>query len=45
MKENLLSDLSPELQEYMEETIASVVPRNRMVHRFFDVHDFEEQRL
>lgn len=40
-----LSDLSPELQEYMEDTIASVVPRNRVVRRFFDVYDFEEQRL
>jgi hypothetical protein len=40
-----LSDLSPELQEYMEDTIASVVPRNRVVRSFFDVYDFEEQRL
>jgi len=35
-----LSDLSPELQEYVENTIASVVPRNRVVHRFFEVCDF-----
>ena len=35
----------PELQEYMEDTIASAVPRNRVVYRFFDVYDFEEQRL
>ena len=40
-----LSDLSPELQEYMEDTIASAVPRNRVVYRFFDAYDFEEQRL
>lgn len=40
-----LSDLSPELQEYMEDTIASAVPRNRVVYRFFDVYDFEEERL
>ena len=40
-----LSDLPPELQEYMEDTIASAVPRNRVVYRFFDVYDFEEQRL
>ena len=40
-----LSDLSPELQEYMEDTIASVVPRNRVVRSFFDVYDFEERRL
>jgi hypothetical protein len=35
-----LSDLSPELQEYMENTIASVVPRNRVVNRLFEVCDF-----
>lgn len=35
-----LSDLSPELQEYVENTIASVVPRNRVVNRFFEVCDF-----
>jgi hypothetical protein len=35
-----LSDLSPELQEYVEDTIASVVPRNRVVNRFFEVCDF-----
>ena len=40
-----LSDLSPELQEYMEDTIATVVPRNRVVYRFFDAYDFEEERL
>lgn len=40
-----LSDLSPELQEYMEDTIASAVPRNRVVYRFFDAYDLEEQRL
>jgi Domain of unknown function (DUF5069) len=40
-----LSDLSPELQEYMEDTIASAVPRNRVVYRFFDVYDLEEKRL
>lgn len=44
-RDQRLSDLSPELQEYMEDTIASAVPRNRVVYRFFDVYDFEEQRL
>ena len=44
-RDQQLSDLSPELQEYMEDTIASAVPRNRVVYRFFDVYDFEEQRL
>ncbi|HSB45394.1 MAG TPA: DUF5069 domain-containing protein [Nitrospira sp.] len=40
-----LSDLTPELQEYMEDYIASCVPRHRVVYRWFDVYDLEEQRL
>jgi hypothetical protein len=40
-----LSDLSPELQEYMEDYIAVSVPRNRVVYRWFDVYDLEEERL
>lgn len=45
LRDQRLSDLSPELQEYIEDTIVSVVPRNRVVYRFFDIYDFEEQRL
>ncbi len=40
-----LSDLSPQLQERMEDYIASFVPRHRVVYRWFDVYDLEEQRL
>jgi hypothetical protein len=40
-----LSDLSPELQESMEDYIQKYVPRHRIVYRFFDVYDLEEQRL
>ena len=40
-----LSDLSPELQEYMEDYIPKYVPRRRVVYRWFDVYDLEEQRL
>lgn len=40
-----LSDLSRELQEAMEDYIASAVPRHRIVYRFFDIYDLEEQRL
>ena len=40
-----MSDLGPELQEYMEDYIAAVVPRNRVVYHWFDVYDLEEQRL
>jgi hypothetical protein len=40
-----LSDLSAELQEYMEDYIAASIPRNRVVYHWFDVYDLEEERL
>mgnify|MGYP000953702887 CR=1 FL=1 len=40
-----LSDLSVELQVFMEDYIRKYVPRNRVVYRWFDVYDLEEQRL
>ena len=40
-----LSELSPELQEYMEDYIQKFVPRNRVVYHWFDVYDLEEERL
>jgi hypothetical protein len=40
-----LSDLPVESQEYMEDYIAQYVPRNRVVYHFFDIFDYEEQRL
>lgn len=40
-----LSDLSLELQEYMEDYIAKFIPRNRVVYHWFDVYDLEEERL
>ncbi len=40
-----LSDLSLELQEYMEDYIRKFVPRNRVVYHWFDVYDLEEERL
>jgi hypothetical protein len=39
------SDLSRELQEYMEDSIAASVPRNRVVYHWFDVYGLEEERL
>jgi adenosyl cobinamide kinase/adenosyl cobinamide phosphate guanylyltransferase len=45
LRDQRLSDLSPELQEIMEDNIASSLPRNRVVYRFFDVYDLEERRL
>jgi hypothetical protein len=40
-----LSELPPELQEYMEDYIPKAVPRNRVVYHWFDVYDLEEERL
>jgi hypothetical protein len=40
-----LSDLSPEIQEYMEDYISKSVPRNRVVYHWFDVYDLEEERI
>ena len=40
-----LSEMPPELQEYMEDYIPKNVPRNRVVYHWFDVYDLEEERL
>jgi len=40
-----LSDLPLELQEFKEDYIQQVVPRNRVVYHWFDVYDLEEERL
>lgn len=40
-----LSDLSLEIQEYMEDYIQKYIPRNRVVYHWFDVYDLEEERL
>ena len=40
-----LSDLPPELQEYMEDYIPKCVPRNRPVYHWYDVYDLEEGRI
>jgi hypothetical protein len=40
-----VSDLPPELQEYMENYINRYIPRNRVVYHWFDVYDLEEQRI
>lgn len=45
LRDQRLSDLSPELQEMMEDYIASSLPRNRVVYHWFDVYDLEEQRF
>jgi hypothetical protein len=40
-----LSDLPPEIQEYMEDYIEQFIPRNRIVYHWFDAYDLEEERL
>jgi len=40
-----LSDLPPELQEFMEDYIQEFLPRNRPVYHWFDVYDLEEERI
>jgi len=44
-RDQRLSDLSPGLQESMEDYIQKHVPRHRVVYRFFDIYDLEEKRL
>jgi len=44
-RDQRLSDLPPQLQEYMEDYIASNIPRGRVVYRYFDIYDLEEKRL
>jgi hypothetical protein len=40
-----LSELPPQLQEYMEDYIQQFIPRNRPVYHWFDVYDLEEERI
>ena len=45
LRDQRLSDLSPQLQEYMEDYIAANIPRGHIVYRYFDIYDLEEGRL
>jgi len=45
LRDQRLSDLSPETQEYMEDYVKQFIPRNRIVYHWFDVYDIEEERL
>lgn len=40
-----LSDLSLEIQVYMEDYILKFVPKNRPVYVWFDIYDLEEERI
>lgn len=45
LRDQRLSDLTPQLQEYMEDYIAANIPRGRIVYRYFDIYDLEEKRF
>ncbi|MDE3039806.1 MAG: hypothetical protein KGJ82_04430 [Nitrospirota bacterium] len=40
-----LSEMSVQAQQYLEEYISKVVPKDRPVHVWFDVYDMEKKRL
>jgi hypothetical protein len=44
-REKRIGELPDDSQEYYEDYIPKVIPRNRAVHHFFDVYDIEEQRI
>jgi Domain of unknown function (DUF5069) len=44
-RDRRLSEMPLGIQEYMETYIPQFVPKNRVVHVFFDVYDIEEQRI
>ncbi len=44
-RDQSLSDLTPELQEYMEDYVKQVIPKGRVIYRFFDIYDIEEKRM
>ena len=45
LRDTRISDLPVETQVYMEDYIAKYIPRNRVVYRWFDVYDIEEERM
>lgn len=45
MRDLRLSDLTPELQEFMEDYIAGSIPRHKVVYRYLDIYDLEEGRI
>jgi hypothetical protein len=45
LRDMRLSEMSLEAQQYLEEYIPKVVPKDRPVYVWFDVYDLEEKRL
>lgn len=45
LRDMRLSEMSVQAQQYLEEYIPKVVPKDRPVYVWFDVYDLEEKRL
>jgi len=45
MRDLRLSEMSPQVQAYMEDYIPQYVPNHRPIYAYFDVYDLEEKRL
>lgn len=45
LRDKRLSDLTVDLQIYMEDYIQQYVPAGKVVYHWFDVYDYEEKRL
>ncbi|ULA64325.1 MAG: hypothetical protein LZF86_120046 [Nitrospira sp.] len=45
MRDLRLSEMSTQVQAYMEDYIAQYVPKHRPVYAYFDVYDLEEKRF
>ena len=45
IRETRLGDMPPEIQEFLEGYINKHLPAGRVVYRWLDVYDIEEQRL
>jgi hypothetical protein len=45
MREKRLGDMPENVQEFLEGYIQKFLPAGRVVYRWFDVYDIEEERL
>ncbi len=45
MREMCLGDMPDKIQEFLEDYIPEHLPKGRIVYRWFDIYDIEEQRL
>ncbi len=45
MRDMRLSEMTPQVQPYMEDSIPQYGPKHRPVYAYFDVYDLEEKRL